>query len=225
VSAATPQQALAANGDRVSVPMTAARDCLWSASVDAPWLQVSPATGQGDGAVTVTASPNPSSNPRIGTVSINGTSVAVFQAGTTPAATPPPTTSTPPESIPPVSTSPGGSTPDPTTPPDETPIPTPQPPVTPAPPSALTCSPFVTPTTVTVDSKGGEGQIIVTVSSGCSWSAVSNAGWITLTSGRTGNGNGEVSYSIQEQHGKGSRSTTLSVAGVSVPVTQSGRKD
>jgi hypothetical protein len=34
-----------------------------------------------------------------------------------------------------------------------------------------------------------------------------------------------VRYSIQEQKGKGSRSTTLSVAGITVVVNQTGKKD
>lgn len=205
VTAATPQQALSANGDRVSLSITAARDCLWSANANASWLQVTPAEGQGAGAVVATAASNPGSDPRIATVSINGTSVTIVQTGTT--------TSVPSTSPAPVDTAPG-----PTAPPDQTPASPPSPP-----PSTPTCTAVVSPTTVAVDSNGGAGRIVVTVSSGCAWAAVSNAGWLTITSGRNGTGNGEVNYSVQEQKGKGSRSTTLSVAGVTVTVTQSGR--
>jgi hypothetical protein len=207
VTAATPQQALASNGDRVSLTITAARDCLWSANANAPWLQVTPAEGQGAGAVVATAASNPGSDPRIATVSINGTSVTIVQTGTQPVAP-----------VPPASETPVADPPDPTVPPAQPPVTTPNPPSPPP-----TCTPSVSPTSVTVDSKGGPGRIVVTVAAGCAWSAVSNAGWVTITSGRNGTGNGEVAYSVQDQKGKGSRSTTLSIAGITVAVSQSGK--
>src|SRR5262249_18139795 len=52
------------------------------------------------------------------------------------------------------------------------------------------CSYSISPTTASVGSGIGTGSVSVTVPSGCSWTATSNAGWISITSGASGSGNG-----------------------------------
>ena len=54
---------------------------------------------------------------------------------------------------------------------------------------------------------------------GCGWSASSNAGWIRITRGATGSGDGEVWIWIDDNGGQ-ERVGTLTVAGQTVTVTQ-----
>ena len=58
---------------------------------------------------------------------------------------------------------------------------------------------------------------------GCSWSAASNASWITITSGASGAGNGSVNYSVAGYDVlNGDRQGTITVAGRTVTIEQHG---
>jgi hypothetical protein len=82
------------------------------------------------------------------------------------------------------------------------------------------CSYSVTPTTVSINAAGGSGTpISVSTASGCSWTATTSAGWITILTGASGTGNGSVTYSVQANTGS-SRGGTLTVAGQSVSISQ-----
>ena len=68
---------------------------------------------------------------------------------------------------------------------------------------------------------GGSGTVVVAALAGCSWTAVSNADWITITSGAAGSGAGTVLYSVaRNQESKKVRTGTISVAGLSFTVNQ-----
>ena len=67
---------------------------------------------------------------------------------------------------------------------------------------------------------GGNGSIAVTSPSGCAWTAVSNASWITITSGSSSNGNGTVGYAVAANSTLKSRTGTITVAGQTFTVTQ-----
>ena len=84
------------------------------------------------------------------------------------------------------------------------------------------CSYTVTPTSISLPATTGTGTVNVGAGLGCSWTAVSNASWITLTSGESGTGTGTVQFSVAENTGVSQRSGTLSIAGRTVTVTQSG---
>ena len=87
--------------------------------------------------------------------------------------------------------------------------------------AAAACSYAVTPTTVSINAAGGTGTpISVSTASGCSWTATTSAGWITILTGATGTGNGSVTYSVQANNGS-ARTGTLTVAGQSVSISQS----
>jgi len=58
--------------------------------------------------------------------------------------------------------------------------------------------------------------------SDCAWTAVSNAAWITITSGSTGTANGTVQYAAAQNGSSTGRSGTLAVAGYTMTVTQAG---
>lgn len=76
----------------------------------------------------------------------------------------------------------------------------------------------VSPTSVSLPGGGGTGTIAVTATAGCPWTATSGATWLTITNGATGTGPGTVAYSATVASTP--RSTTLSIAGRSVPVSQ-----
>jgi uncharacterized protein (TIGR03437 family) len=69
-------------------------------------------------------------------------------------------------------------------------------------------------------SGGGTGSVSVATGAGCRWMATSNAPWLNLTSGDTGNnGNTKVNFSIAPNTG-GLRAATVVVAGQLFTVTQ-----
>ena len=71
---------------------------------------------------------------------------------------------------------------------------------------------------------GGNGSVGVTAGSGCSWTAVSNANWITVASGSaSGTGNGTVKYSVAANTAYTSRTGTLTIGGQTFTVTQAGK--
>jgi hypothetical protein len=49
-------------------PVSAGRECSWSATASASWIQLTGASGQGDGSVGFAVPPNPDAAPRSGTV-------------------------------------------------------------------------------------------------------------------------------------------------------------
>jgi hypothetical protein len=67
---------------------------------------------------------------------------------------------------------------------------------------------------------GGTGNINVTVDSSCGWQAVSNASWVTVTSGNVGIGNGTVSYSVAVNTTGAGRNTTITIGGMTFNVKQ-----
>ena len=62
----------------------------------------------------------------------------------------------------------------------------------------------------------------VTATSGCSWTAVSNDSWITVTSGASGSGTGTVGYSVASNSSSSSRTGTVTIAGNTFTLTQGG---
>ena len=77
------------------------------------------------------------------------------------------------------------------------------------------------PTSQSIDSTGGTGSVSVTASSGCSWTATSNASWITITSGSSGTGSGTVAFTVAANTGTSQRTGTMAIAGQTFTVTQS----
>lgn len=85
-----------------------------------------------------------------------------------------------------------------------------------------TCSYALTPGAQTVAASGGGASVSVTAPAACSWNATSSAGWLTITSGGSGSGNGTITLSAAANTQSASRRATISVAGQSVVVDQSG---
>lgn len=86
----------------------------------------------------------------------------------------------------------------------------------------MSCSYSISPTSQSFTASGGTGSVSVTATSGCSWTAATNDSWITITSGSSGSGNGTVSYSVASNSSTSSRTGTMTIAGNTFTVSQSG---
>jgi C1A family cysteine protease len=92
-----------------------------------------------------------------------------------------------------------------------------------APPAPPSCTYSINPDSQSFSSAGDQDYIEVTAGTNCSWTAVSNTSWITVTSGSSGTGDGSVEYNVARNKGKKARSGTITVAGEQFEVTQEGR--
>jgi len=72
------------------------------------------------------------------------------------------------------------------------------------------------------DAAGGSNTVSVSVSDGCDWTASSDNGFITITSGSSGTGNGTVGYTVAPNTSSTSLTGTMTIAGQTFTVTQSG---
>lgn len=81
------------------------------------------------------------------------------------------------------------------------------------------CTYSISPGSQNVASGGGAVSVSVTAPGGCAWTAVSNAPWITISSGSTGSGNGTVQLSVAA-NSDGERRGTVTIAGQTYTVVQ-----
>jgi hypothetical protein len=79
VGLSAPVESVSAVGATVNASVSLARECAWTASSDVSWLQVSPASGQGEATVVLTVVENPIAQPRSGTLTVNDRRVSVVQ--------------------------------------------------------------------------------------------------------------------------------------------------
>ncbi|MGI8788174.1 MAG: FG-GAP-like repeat-containing protein [Pyrinomonadaceae bacterium] len=77
------------------------------------------------------------------------------------------------------------------------------------------------PTSQNFDNNGGNGSTSVITQAGCSWSAVSNDPWITITGAASGTGTGTLTFAVAANNGP-ARAGTITVAGQTFVVNQSG---
>jgi hypothetical protein len=82
-----------------------------------------------------------------------------------------------------------------------------------------TCTYALSASGVTVPVGGGTGSFNVTAPAGCSWTAVTGASWITITSGASGSGNGTVAFTAAANPGA-TRTDIIVVSGQTFTVTQ-----
>lgn len=75
-------------------------------------------------------------------------------------------------------------------------------------------------TNVSVPSTASIGALSVVTGAACSWTAVSNVSWVTITGGASGSAIGTVSYSVALNPTGAPRSGTLTVAGQTVTINQ-----
>jgi hypothetical protein len=86
--------------------------------------------------------------------------------------------------------------------------------------TANPCPSTVTPESADFPAEGGMGIVNVTIMASCPWSATSQAPWITITAGGSGQGDGQVRYLVTENTTSADRVGTLAVAGHSVTIKQ-----
>jgi hypothetical protein len=81
------------------------------------------------------------------------------------------------------------------------------------------CTYAIAPAGLAIPPAGGTGTVTVTAGNGCSWTAVSSVGWITVTAGSSGSGNGNVTFSVAG-NGGATRTGTITIGGQVFTVTQ-----
>jgi subtilisin family serine protease len=84
------------------------------------------------------------------------------------------------------------------------------------------CAFTVSPVTQIASYSSGSYSATVTANNGCNWTAIPNDNWITVNSGTNGTGNGTVTYTLSANPGRDDRSGSLTVAGQTLIVSQSG---
>jgi hypothetical protein len=86
----------------------------------------------------------------------------------------------------------------------------------------IPCNATISPTGVSSDAAASAGTIAVSIPAGCAWTAADNASWVSITSGASGTGNGNVAYTIAANPNTTQRTATITVAGQSFGITQAG---
>ncbi len=66
----------------------------------------------------------------------------------------------------------------------------------------------------------GTGTITITTGPACTWTASSALGWVTVTGGASGSGDGTVSYTVAANTDPAARSGTMTIAGLTYTVEQ-----
>jgi hypothetical protein len=87
-------------------------------------------------------------------------------------------------------------------------------------PSTTRCQASVSNPAAGLDSAGASGTISVTVGRECSWTASSQASWIEITSGKQGQGDGQVGFRVAANPDAAQRTGALMVADRRVDVSQ-----
>ena len=90
------------------------------------------------------------------------------------------------------------------------------------PPPPLLCSYSLSSTHGTFLYGGATDGVRVTTTTGCSWTASSSVSWMTIISGWSGNGTGEVWVTVSPNSSTSDRTGTLTIAGITIPVVQYG---
>lgn len=85
--------------------------------------------------------------------------------------------------------------------------------------SGPSCLSTIDPGRQTIGAAGGAGTPIGVSTSGCQWTAASNAPWIRVMAGATGSGSGLVAFSVEANTGA-ERIGALTIAGHTATITQ-----
>ena len=92
------------------------------------------------------------------------------------------------------------------------------PPPDPVPPTP-TCTYTLSPTSKNFKPAGGTGSFTVTTQDGCSWTATTTSGWVTITSGISGNATATTKYTVVANTGA-ARTAIINVQGLEYKVYQ-----
>ncbi len=86
----------------------------------------------------------------------------------------------------------------------------------------IPCTYSLSPGSNNFDSNGGGGSFGTTSPTGCTWTASSSDGWVTITAGGSGSGNGTISYTVASNSTINSRAATITAGGQVFNITQDG---
>ena len=86
--------------------------------------------------------------------------------------------------------------------------------------AGIPCTYSVSPGSVLVARAGGSASLAVTSPVGCTWSASEQSSWLSIASGSSGTGNGTVTFSVAANTALTPRSTSVTVAGQAITITQ-----
>ena len=84
------------------------------------------------------------------------------------------------------------------------------------------CTYALSPSSLSFAASGGSGSVNITTASHCTWTAASDRGWMSITNGSSGTGNGVVNVSLTANQSQAARTGTLTIAGQAVPVQEEG---
>ncbi|MDQ4122643.1 MAG: LamG domain-containing protein [Acidobacteriota bacterium] len=84
------------------------------------------------------------------------------------------------------------------------------------------CSYSISPDSQTFTSSGGSSTITVTAPAGCGWTATNALNWVSITSGTSGSGNGNVTIAAQSNPSVNIRYGYINIAGIQFFVGQEG---
>jgi len=84
------------------------------------------------------------------------------------------------------------------------------------------CPYAIAPTSHSFTAAGWTGVVNVAAPGPCSWTATSNASWITVLATSTTNGAGSVTYSVTPNTGASPRSGSITIAGLTFTVNEAG---
>jgi len=87
--------------------------------------------------------------------------------------------------------------------------------------AAASCSYALSASSANIATAGGNGSFNVTAGSGCAWAATPSAGWIHISSGASGSGNGTVGFSV-DANAASARSGTITVQDQTFTINQAG---
>lgn len=87
-------------------------------------------------------------------------------------------------------------------------------------PTPQPCTYTLSASSLVIPASGGNGSVNVATAAVCTWTAASDRGWMTITSGPSGTGNGVVSVSLTANGTSAERNGTLTIAGLAVAVRQ-----
>jgi hypothetical protein len=92
--------------------------------------------------------------------------------------------------------------------------------------AAPPCSFALAPRSKTLSSAAGGGMVTVTTQAECTWTAsTSDPDWLSITEGKTGTGNGTVTYAVTANTKNKARTGHLTIGGQTFDVTQNGSKE
>ena len=87
--------------------------------------------------------------------------------------------------------------------------------------AGTSCGYSVSPSSLSFDAASATRSVDVVSASGCGWTSTSNVSWVRISWGASGSGNASVGVAVEANPG-GYRSGTVTIAGQTITVTQSG---